>query len=682
MRTRAFVRVLVGTMCLIAAGRGPAVQAESTWTSFTSSNGAQAVAVSHNVVWVGTTGGLVQWDAAAGTYVRHLAPEGFPDNSVSAATVDAAGRLWVGLGTWNGGVAVLDAGRWTYWTAADGLASDWVTCLAGDGAGRIWIGTVRGVSVLDDRETLADTSDDLWATFGTTDGLLGESVNAVCVDMQGRVWSATSSGVSVLDAGGTPFDKSDDVWTHFTSAAGLLADAVYGISVDTAGRFWFATTSGVSVLDARSTLSDASDDVWNSFGVGEGLPEKGSSLAVTFDAAGTAWISHQKGLVALEGASTPFDRTDDVITLFTAADGLLKSSVRAVAFDEQGFAWCAVPSGGLDRFNPRGTPSDKSDDTWTAYVTEDWLPSANIQAVATEDDVTWVGASGGLVAFSHNQSERFSVGAPLAFQQSTAGVLWIATTGGLVAFIDGGTPFDPTDDATAYFTVDDGLSASYVVDLSVDVEGRVWCATSKGISVLDAAGTVGDKSDDEWATFTTADGLAGNSTNAIAAEGDDRVWVVHESKSVSVLDYGGTPFDTSDDAWALFGESSPIGIGSGYAVVIDSAGIKWFGMCPGLFAFDDGGTLLDTGDDRWHRFDIGDCDPGVAIDETGRKWVATGWSGVTMLDDGGTPFDASDDTLTDYTIDDGLIDNRTQAIAAAEGIVWIATDGGLSRLVP
>ncbi len=677
MRSFATRSIACAAACLL----GWAALAEPEWTSLTNSNSVQCVAVDGDVVWVGTTGGLVQWDSRSGSSVRHLAPEGFSDNSVAAVAVDSTGRLWIGLGSWNGGLAVLDRGLWTSWNSADGLASDWVTCLAIDSAGRTWAGTVRGVSVLDDGATPSDASDDLWTSFRTEDGLIGQSVNAVCIDAAGRLWCATSTGACVLEPGGMLFDKADDVWTGFTSADGLLADAVYGVSVDEAGRVWFATKGGVSVLDVGSAVADKSDDAWISFGSGQGLPSSGNALAVSFHA-GTAWISHQKGLVALEGAATPFDRTDDVVTTFTATDGLLKSSVRALAFDEDGIAWCAIPSGGLDRFDAHATPSDKSDDTWTPYVVDDGLPSADIKCVLVEGAVTWIGSSSGLVAYSDNQIARFSIGVPLSLWRSAGGVLWIGTTGGLVAFDDGGTAFDPSDDATTYYTSGDGLASNYVEGVSLDVAGRVWCATGEGISVLDAAGTPHDKADDRWATFTTAEGLAGNRANAIAAEGDDRVWVVHESASVSALDYGGTPFDKSDDAWALFGETSPIGIGSGYSVVIDDAGIKWFGLCPGLFAFHDGGTLLDTTDDRWQRFDIGDCDPGIAIDELGRKWVATGWTGVTMLDDGGTPFDASDDTVVNYAVADGLVDDRTQAIAVGGGVIWIGTDGGLSRLVP
>ncbi|MBI3963250.1 MAG: hypothetical protein HY335_10885 [Deinococcus sp.] len=73
----------------------------------------------------------------------------------------------------------------------------------------------------------------------------------------------------------------------------------------------------------------------------------------------------------------------------------------------------------------------------------------------------------------------------------------------------------------------------------------------------------------------------------------------------------------------------------------------------------------------------------MAIDRSGRKWIATGWSGVMVLDDRGTPFDQSDDVWTTYTIHEGLVDNRAQAIAVSPlGTVWVGTDGGLSEFNP
>jgi len=679
MRTKMLAAVLVGAVVL-ASGAGTA-SAQGDWENFTNSNNPVAIAVGRGTVWVGTTGGLVEWDAASGTFVRHLPPEGFPDNSVAAVAVDADGRPWIGLGTWNGGLAVLDGGRWTVWRSVDGLPTNWVTSMAIDGTGRKWIGTVRGLAVLDDGGTPSDKLDDVWVSFKTEDGLVQQNVNAIAIDDAGRAWCATNGGLSVLDPQGTPFDKTDDVWTTFTTTDGLLGDSTLGVTMDGAGNVWIGNRTGLSVLDPRGTPADKSDDAWTSFASAEGF-SKGYMYDVAFDGEGRAWIGWRGGVAVLEGAGTPFDRSDDRVTQFTMSDGLLGNTVGALALDESGAVWSACMSRGVNRLDPHGTPADKSDDVWGAYVTNDWLPSPEVTAVRVEPDVTWIGTSGGLVAYREDARTTFDLGSATALERDAAGVLWIATSAGLAALSDGGTPFDQSDDILTKYSKADGLVASAVRGLAINAAGRVWCATGNGVSVLDPAGTPHDKTDDRWATFTAADGMAGDWANAIAVEGDRLVWIVHESASVSVLDHGGTPFDKSDDVWALFGETSPIGIGSGYSVVIDDAGTKWFGLCPGLFAFDDGGTLLDTADDRWLRFDVGDCDPGIAIDELGRKWVATGWTGVTMLDDGETPFDASDDVLTNFTIAGGLIDNRTNTIAVGGGYVWIGTDGGLSRFKP
>ncbi len=677
MRIGVFVlSAMLATVWAACGGAGAAPE----WESVSYVNGAQALALWQGTAWVGTTGGLVQWDLPSGTPHVHLASEGFPDNSVTAVAVDAEGRPWIGLATWNGGLAVLDEGEWTSWGSENGLASNWVTCLAIDSAGRKWVGTVRGVTVLDDGGTPADRSDDRAASFGTADGLANEDVYGVCLDVQGRVWLATSGGLSVLDPGHDPLDRSDDVWKSFKVEDGLLANALQSVAIDEAGRVWIGARGGVSVLDFAGTLADPSDDVWTTFSAEYGFSPSVYCFGAAFRG-GTAYLATSRGLVALEGASTPFNRSDDKSTTFGVADGLPADQVRAVSLDAAGVAWCAVFQGGLSRFDAAGTPSDKSDDVWTTYAVEGWLFGSNVRTVWAEAGVTWAGASA-LTASDGERFARLDVGIPLDVERSASGTLWVATTGGLTALDDGGTPLDTADDVATFFSAEDGLPVGYARAVSVDLGGRAWVATSSGIAVLDPAGTPHDKADDRWMVFAKVDGLAGDNTNAIAAEGDRRVWIVHEGASVSCLDHGGTPFETSDDTWVLFGEGSPIGIGSGYSVLVDPSGIKWFGLCPGLFAFDDGGTLADTSDDRWQRFDVGDCNPGLALDERGRMWVATGWSGVVLVDFGGTPFDPSDDVLIEYHTADGLIDDRAQAISVDGGVVWIGTDGGLSRLVP
>jgi hypothetical protein len=322
------------------SGAAPAQTQAGIWTNYTNSNYVQALALQGDTLWAGTTGGVVRWDLTDGSYVKYLAPDGLPDNRVSAVVVDAAGRLWFGLGTWNGGVTVYDASTWTTFTWADGLATGWVFAVAIDGAGRKWIGTARGVSVLSDNGTPHDKGDDAWTTFHDTDGLASDDVYAIAVDGVGRKWFCTwDGGVSVLDDGGTPHDKGDDTWTTFTTADGLADNRVYTAAVDGAGRKWFGTWGGgVSVLDDSGTPHDKGDDTWTTFTSADGLADDWV-YAIAVDEAGRKWFGTGYGVSVLNDGGTPHDKGDDTWTSFTTADGLADDYVQDIAFGAGNQVW-------------------------------------------------------------------------------------------------------------------------------------------------------------------------------------------------------------------------------------------------------------------------------------------------------------------------------------------------------
>jgi ligand-binding sensor domain-containing protein len=205
----------------------------------------------------------------------------------------------------------------------------------------------------------------------------------------------------------------------------------------------------------------------------------------------------------------------------------------------------------------------------------------------------------------------------------------------------------------------------------------------RGASALDDNETPHDKSDDTWTSFGAADGLANDRLHAVAVDGPNLVWFAHEGTGVSLLDHGGTPHAKSDDVWTTFTEADGLAGSAVYSVAVDSAGLKWFGACTGICVLDDRGTPHVKSDDLWTEFPSGDCNPGLAIDGFGRKWIATGWSGLDVLDDGGTPHDQGDDVWTKYTVAEGLVDDRTHAVAVGPGgTVWIGTDGGLGVFEP
>jgi ligand-binding sensor domain-containing protein len=495
-------------------------------------------------------------------------------------------------------------------------------------------------------------------------------------------WIGTSRGVNVLSDNGTPHNKSDDTWTTFTTTDGLAANGVEAIAIDGTGNKWIATfRGGVSVLNDGGTPHNKSDDRWITFTAADGLAHN-TTYAVVVDAMGRKWIGNRPGVSVLEDGGTPFNKGDDKWTTFTRADGLADRA-QAIVMGAANQVWFGTPLG-ASRLDHGGTLQQKGDDTWTSYVINDWLPSNDIQAIATEGtNLAWIGSSGGLVAFDGGQSAPFASGQPLAIIIDRAGQKWLGTTDGMRVFSDGGTPFNQSDDTWTRFTSADGLVYNSVEDIAIDSAGRKWLGTPRGVSVLEDKGTPHNKADDTWTSFTVADGMAGDWVHAVAVDGPNRMWFVHENDGMSLLDHRGTPHSKSDDLWTTFSPADGLAGNSVYSVVVDAAGRKWFGACGGVSVLDDRGTPHNKSDDLWATFPIGDCNPGMVIDGSGRKWMATGWSGVTVLDDRGTPFDRSDDILTSYTIREGLVDNRAQAIAISPGgTVWVGTDGGLGQFKP
>jgi len=258
------------------------------------------------------------------------------------------------------------------------------------------------------------------------------------------------------------------------------------------------------------------------------------------------------------------------------------------------------------------------------------------------------------------------------------GYTWAATTGGVVCFSAG---------QQAEFTTADGLADNYVRAITMDGGGRLWFGTwDGGVSVLDYGGTPFDKDDDTWATFTTAHGLADNDVYVIAVDGGRRLWFGTYGGGVSVLDHGGTPFDKGDDTWATFTTADGLAGNSVYAITVDGGSRLWFGTeVGGASVLEHGGTPFDKGDDTWTTFTTADglADNlvwAIAVDGGRRLWFGTE-SGVSVLENRGTPFYKGDDIWTTFTTADGLASSLVWAIAVDGGSrMWFGTEGGVSVL--
>jgi len=661
------------------------------WQSWTNGNYVRSLALQDGVLWAGTEGGAVRWDLDSGSYTKYVAPDGLEESYVRAVVPTASGLVW--FGTSGAGLVAYDGASWTVFNYSDGLCSDSVYGLAFQD-GLMWVSTSSGLSVVDDGGTPSDETDDAWTSFRTGDGLSHSIVRAVALDGSSRKWIATyGGGLNVLDDGGTPHDKSDDTWIAFDTADGLANDNAMVVIVDGDERIWTGMyNGGLSVLDYAGTPFDKSDDALATFTHMDGLVDD-DVYGLAADSGGRIWVAtYGGGISVLDHGGTPFDKSDDTWTAFTSDDGLGYDGLNGLVLDApSGQVWAATWREGISWLDYGGTVEDKSDDSWVILVTDDPLPRNDVRAVLADGDHAWVGTfGGGLTATDGERWTTFKESDGLASDYvydlvSQEGLLWVGTGNGLSAFDDGATPHDESDDTWTSFRTDDGLGHGTVWSAAVDGNGRKWLGTSGGVSVLDDGGTPHDKSDDDWTVFITADGLADDRVYSVVVDGDGRVWAGTGSGGLSMLDFAGTPSDKSDDTWTAFTSADGLASNSVYAVAVDADVRIWAGTSGGLNVLDFTGTVFDKSDDTWTWFSAGDglasnFVQAVSFDAQGRLWLAT-IDGLSVLNTAGTPHDESDDEWHTWRVADGLVDHDACSVAIdLSGAVWVGTEGGLSRM--
>ena len=708
-RTPTATRTATRTPTRTVTAGPPSPTPSGHWEGWTNGNYVRDLALPSGILWAGSEGGAVRWNPPTSNYTKYLASDGLRDGYVKAVVPADSGAIW--FGTWGGGLVAYDGLAWTAFNTTHGLVSNFVQGIALQGSVK-WVGTDYGFNAFDDNGTLTNTSDDLWTTFRTPDGLSSSNVRAVALDASGRKWLATSAGLSLLDDGGTPHDKANDTWVSFKKTDGLVDDSVYAVAVDAQNRVWAGTLSGLSVLDLAGTPGVKTDDTWTTFGPADGLADD-DVYDLALDSQGRVWIAtYGGGIFVLDHGGTPTVKTDDTWTQFSTADGLAHNNVYALTLDELAKqVWIGTWGYGISRLSYAGTVANKSDDTWTTFVTTDPLPSNYVYALLSDSDVAWVGTDSGLVATNGQTWTTFTTADGLVSNYTYAfapqdGIKWIGTSSGVAVFDDGGTPHDKANDQWASFRVADGLSSEYVYDLDVDSAGRLWAASTPwwtggvyvggGLSLLDDGGTPFDKADDQWMPYLPADtnGLFNGWGYEIALDGTHRVWIggyplwdgsKYVGGGLFLLDHAGTPFDKADDTWTVFTTTHGLPDNFVYAVAVDSGGRVWSGTFNGLSVLDYHGTPFDKADDTWTQFSTADglAHPSVyaiVFDPAGRLWLATG-DGLSMLDTRGSPHNKADDVWVTWRTANGLVDNGLTSVAiGSSGAVWVGASAGLGRM--
>lgn len=311
----------------------------------------KAMLADGDVLWVGTSGGVVRYDTRTDQHQLFDIRSGLLANGVFHLS-KINGRLAVG--TYGGGLALMkpDQKSWDIYNVPQGLADAFVYSVLTLPNGDLWIATWSGANrirggALDDPAK--------WETFtvkNTTGGLPNDWVYALAPGKDGSVWMATEGGLAQYREGqwrnwkhadglGAPYDlvraqatlahdpaKYSEHHSRQKKEMGLeKVDVAYNPNYIVAllaaddGTVWCGTWGG--------GLAHFDGKTWKNYTMADGLP--GNHIFMLHqDARQRIWVGTNNGLARMD---------DGKFRTYTTNEGLFANNVFSMASGRDGNVW-------------------------------------------------------------------------------------------------------------------------------------------------------------------------------------------------------------------------------------------------------------------------------------------------------------------------------------------------------
>ena len=316
-----------------------------------------------DAVWVGTSAGAIRYDTRTDEYKLYDVKNGLLSNGIFYV-----GRLQgrVALGTYGGGLSLLDEARqtWDTYNIPEGLGDAFVYDVLQAKNGDVWVATWSGVNRIRGGKLKDRAKWDLYTVENTAGGLPNDWVYGLAEGRNGDVWLATEGGLALYRGGtwqnwnhakglGAPYElvkhqiefKTDPskVSLHHAKQKeemGLTGvDVAYNpnyvvaLAVDAAGVVWAGTWgAGLSRFDGRN---------WKRYTVDDGLPGN-HVFMLHIDRNQQLWIGTNNGLARFN---------DGKFAVMTTKDGLFSDRVFSMATAADGTLWVGS-YGGVARIRP------------------------------------------------------------------------------------------------------------------------------------------------------------------------------------------------------------------------------------------------------------------------------------------------------------------------------------------
>lgn len=548
-----------------------------TLTSFDGlpSDRVQALFVTGDSVWVGTSGGVALFteNPAGQASLRRSDNEASTGGALVSDDVLSFARvgdtLWVGT---SAGLSSFVAGVWTDRSALLNVAvrslavhrdTLWAATVAGPrryagGAFSIVAGGHAGASLAlhehggelvsgtAGQEVLRYTGTG-WAPTAALPA--GFRANTLETGSDGTLWAGSDRGLA-------RYGPASNEWTWIRSKGPAVNGSEDAVA-DARGA-WFATGNAVPPGGQLGNVLHYDGRDWSlvSPGTTGGQLQNSSVFAIHSDAASRLWMGHccrseeprprtdrwdpstdvweilgATNLIVLEAGAPGFVYGGSVehgngVYLFDEATGALVDSLTPL--NTQG-----AFGPGLASNNLRGIAFDDQGRGWFAHA-EQGLDLWDGKGTLAHNDDVWIHRGTGLPNLHTT-----------AVVTTSGSQGWLGTTAGLVRIrVNGAIDVDATAD------VNDDLPSLQIQALATDPEGHVWVGTIAGLSRIDAATLAVE-------TWSVDDGLAGDDVRTLAWDSARGVLWVGTTEGFSEVVPGGGSGGAFDESSYLY--PSPLG---------------------------------------------------------------------------------------------------------------------------
>ena len=577
---------------------------------------------------------------------------GLPQNTVRAIQQTRDGYLWF---TTFDGLVRYNGARFEVFNKANskGINSNRFDSLYEDLDGTLWISTEDG--------GLTHYADGRFRTYTVDDGLPANGVFAARRTLDGELLVATTRGLALRR--GERFESisaddshiaprlairgpSGDAWyrtgetlqrirggTITSYAIPRGGSSFFPAYEDRQGRVWIRS------LNTRGQLWMLKDEVMTQFSARDGLPD-GFLRSMCEDREGTMWFGTTAGLIRFKDGS---------FTTYTTKDGLSSNWIVFVMQDREGTLWISTEDSGVMRITKK---------VITTISEKDGLRGKIVYPIIEDRSGSiWVGSRG----VNRIKDGKFSY-YPLNFAtisslyEDREGRLWIGHDSGLYRFQDEkftddkqmttrGSPVAIFQDSKGafWFGFGGGLTRYHngevknfsgegglqglVQPIYEDPHGRIWIGGYGGLAQV---------VDDRLVFLTEKDGLSSNRVRAIYEGADGVLWVgTYDGGLNRYKDGKFTSYTTKEGMF-----SSGV-----FAILEDQRGSLWMSSNQGIYRVSKQ-QLNDFADGKIKKIDSvsygladgmlntecnGGRQPSAIKTRDGRLWFPT-FDGIAVVD--------------------------------------------------